>query len=111
MENFDSPGKVVTLTAPSGGVVSGTLYLIGSLVVCALVTAAENAKFAGLVEGTQLVAKTTGQTWSEGEKLYYVTSTKKLSTSSGGNTLCGVATAAALSGAETGYARLDGVAR
>ena len=49
MKNFVQPGDVVELTAPSGGVVSGTVYLIGALVVVATVTAAEGAKFNGAV--------------------------------------------------------------
>lgn len=111
MDNFRQEGEILTLTAPSGGVVSGTLYKIGSLIVCALITAAEAAQFTAIAAGVALVAKTAGETWSEGEKLYYVSATKALTTTAGSNTLCGVATAAALSAATTGYARLDGVAR
>lgn len=112
MNNYVSSGKVLTLTAPSGDVVAGVLYKIGSLIVLATVSAAETEKFAAQVTGEILAEKTTGQTWDEGEKLYYVSGTKKLSTSSGGgNTLCGVATAAAGSSDTTGKARLDGVAR
>ena len=69
MKTFKSEGKVLELTAPGGGVVSDTPYLIGSLVVIATVTAAAGAKFSALVVGVATVPKATGQTWSEGEKL------------------------------------------
>lgn len=111
MKTYGQEGEVIALTAPSGGVVSGVAYLIGSLVVIALVTAAETVQFSALVCGVATVAKTTSQTWSEGQKLHYVSATKAFSTSSGGNTLCGVATKAAGSGDTTGSLRLDGVAR
>ncbi|MBN2204303.1 MAG: DUF2190 family protein [Thermoleophilia bacterium] len=111
MENFRQEGEVLTLTAPGGGVVSGTLYKVGSLIVCALITADAAALFTALVAGVITAAKTAGETWSEGEPLYYVAGTKALTTTAGANTLCGVAVAAAASADTTGPARLDGVVR
>jgi predicted RecA/RadA family phage recombinase len=113
MKTYVQPGEVLQLTAPSGGVVSGTPYLIGSLVSIALVTAAETVPYSAMVTGTATVPKATGggSAWTEGVKLYWDDSAKKFTKTSGGNTLSGVAVAAAADGATTGVIRLDGVAR
>ena len=111
MENYDQEGEVVPFTAPTGGVVSGTAYLIGSLVVVALVTAAETVMFSALVKGVVTHAKVSAQAWTEGVKLYWDDTAKNFTTTSGGNTLCGVAAAAAANPSATGKIRLDGVAR
>lgn len=66
--NFIQPGDVLTLTAPSGGVVSGTAYLIGGLLVVAQNTAAQGVAFEGRTVGVFTLPKATGQTWSEGAK-------------------------------------------
>jgi predicted RecA/RadA family phage recombinase len=118
LNNYDSPGEVVTLTTPSGGVVSGTGKLIGSLFViptvtitAAQVTADPTIKFAGLVIGVVEMAKTSAQAWTEGVKVYWITATSLVTTSAGGNTLIGVAARAAANPSATGFVRLDGMAR
>lgn len=111
MNNFVQPAETIPLTAPSGGVVSGTAYKVGSLIVVALFSAAQTLPFSAMTRGVATLPKATGQTWSEGEKLYWDDSAKKFTTTSSGNTLCGCAVAAALTGATTGLVRLDGVVR
>lgn len=111
MDNYVAPGEVLELTAPSGGVVSGFPVLIGSLVVVPTVTAAQTEKFSALVAGVVTVPKATGTAWTEGLKLYWDVADGQFNTSSSGNTLAGVAAAAALSAAATGQIRLDGMAR
>lgn len=111
MDNYVSSGQTLTLTAPGGGVVSGGVYKINDLIVVAAADAAAAAEFEGQTVGVFTVAKTTGEAWTEGSKLYWNNSTSKFTTTSGGNTLAGVAAAAASSGAATGQVRLDGVAR
>lgn len=111
MTNYRQPGESVTLTAPTGGVVSGTAYLIGSLVVVAAIDAAQTLPFTGMTVGVFELAKATGQTWTEGAKLYLDNTAHNLTTTAGGNTLAGVAVADAASGDTTGLVRLDGVAR
>jgi predicted RecA/RadA family phage recombinase len=93
MKNYISPGKALTLTAPSGGVVSGTAYLIGGLLVVATVTAAEGALFAALSCGVVDLPKAAEDAFTEGEKVYWDNSAKKITDTSGGNTLIGVALA------------------
>jgi predicted RecA/RadA family phage recombinase len=113
MNNFLQKGHNLTLVAPSGGVVSGSFYLIGSLLVCATVTADAAANFVGQVTGVFSVTKPGSQAWTQGAKIYWDNSAKKFTTTSGGNTLVGVAVEAVGSGASetTGKVRLDGVAR
>jgi predicted RecA/RadA family phage recombinase len=111
MINFVKPGDVLTFTAPIGGVVSGAPVLIGSLLVVPGASAAATEEFEGARVGVFTLAKTTGEAWTEGVKLYWVAGTSKISTTAGGDTLVGVAAAAADSAAETGDVLLDGVAR
>lgn len=114
MKNFVQPGEILTLTAPSGGVTSGTAYKIGDLIVVATVDAAEGVGFAAFVgRGVISYTKPGSQAWAEGVKVYWDDSAKKFTTTSGGNTLAGVAAEAVGAGAgeTTGKVRLDGVAR
>lgn len=116
MLNFVQPGEILTLTAPSGGVVSGTLYQIGDLVVVATVSAAQDERFAAFVgPGVVTCPKTASQPWTEGVKVYWDDSEGEVTTDddTGTNPLIGVAVAAVGSGADetTGTVRLDGVAR
>lgn len=111
MNNFVQPGKVVTLTAPTGGVVSGTAYLIGSLVVVAAITAAQTLPFEGMTRGVFTLPKITGVAWTEGQLLYWDSATSNVGTVVGATTRrIGTAVAAAASGATTGSVLLNGVA-
>jgi predicted RecA/RadA family phage recombinase len=91
MKNAISDGKVLEYTAPSGGVVSGGAYLIGSLLVVATASIAQALKFEGKPAGVFDLPKATDDAFSEGLKLYWDDSAKKITTTSGGNTLVGVA--------------------
>lgn len=93
MQNFYRPGKVITLTAPTGGVVSGTAYLIGSLVVVATKTVAQTLPFEALVKGVVTVPKVAEETWTDGLKIYFDESEGKftLDDDSAANPLVGVA--------------------
>lgn len=116
MQNYSQPGEVLELTAPSGGVVSGTPVSIGSLVVIPTVDAAEaerfNAILTGVIEGPKVTGG--GTAWTEGLKIYWDDSAGKFTktvVSDPGDALVGVATAAAGDSDATGFVRLDGVAR
>lgn len=107
--NFIKPGHVVTLTAPSGGVVAGICYLIGALLVFAKTTAAEGEEFEGAVDGVyENAPKTTGQSWTEGAKVYWDNTAKKFTTTATSNTLVGVILAAAASADTVGTIMLNG---
>ena len=59
MKNYVQSGGTVTLTAPAGGVVGGNAYLIGSLFVVAVFSAAASMPFAGKTIGVFELSKTT----------------------------------------------------
>jgi len=69
--NFVQPGNVLTLTAPSGGVVSGSGYLIGALFVVALHDAPEGSQFEGQCTGVWTLPKSGSEEWAEGEAVYW----------------------------------------
>ncbi len=107
-KNSTQDGRIMTLTAPSGGVVSGTMYLIGALLVVAQISADAGSLFTGDTKGVHELPKTTGQAWTEGQILYWDDTTKKLTSTAGSNEVAGCAAAAAGSSATTGFCRLNG---
>ena len=79
-DNYVQPGEVLTLVAPSGGVVSGRGYVIGGaggrLFAIALTSADENKHFEGKVTGVFEMPKATHDTtkaFAAGETVYYDT--------------------------------------
>jgi len=91
MKTAIAPGDVITLTAPTGGVVSGSPYIVGSLFVVALETVAQTLPFDAFVSGVCDLPKVAEEAWTENAKLYWDTSPAGLTTVSAGNTLVGVA--------------------
>ena len=106
---FIQEGNVLTLTAPSGGVVSGTPVLIGNLLVIPRTTAAQTLPFDGDTVGVHTLPKATGIAWTEGLLLYWDNSAKNVTTTTTSNYRIGVASAVAASGDTTGPVRLNGV--
>lgn len=102
MNNYVQEGNFLTLTAPSGGVVSGVLYLIGTLAVVATVDAAEGESFAASTRGVHDLAKTSAQAWTEGAEIYRDAVTGAATTVSTDNTLIGKAAAVAANPSATG---------
>lgn len=108
MKNYVQPGHTLDLTAPAGGVVSGTGYLIGTMFVVASVTAAAGATFAARLEGVYTLTKAAGAAWTEGAAVYWDNTAKNVTTTASGNTKIGVAAAVAASGDTLGNVRLNG---
>jgi predicted RecA/RadA family phage recombinase len=100
MKNFVQPGESIEFTAPSGGVVSGRGVLIGDLLVIATVTAAEGARFNGLVEGVITHAKAPSQAWVEGARVYWDEGNHRFTTVAAGHVGAGYAVAAVGAGAD-----------
>jgi predicted RecA/RadA family phage recombinase len=78
--NFKQEGDTLSLIAPSGGVVAGKGYVIGSLFVVALVTADAGAIFAGATKGVFEMTKNTGSSgkaFTAGEAIFYDNGTDK----------------------------------
>lgn len=87
----------LSLTAPTGGVTRGLIYLIQGVYVVARETASAAAAFAAAVRGPVTVSKVaaTGKSFAVGQKVYYVSATKNLTPSATGNVLVGFALSAA----------------
>jgi predicted RecA/RadA family phage recombinase len=75
--NFVQPGSVLTLTAPSGGVTAGNLYIIGAMAVVAMDSALEGATFAGAIDGVWDLPKAPSQAWTEGAAINWDNSSNK----------------------------------
>lgn len=117
MQNFVQPGDVMAFTAPTGGVESGTAYLIGGLLVVACASAAEGVEFEGKVSGVFSLPKAGSQAWTEGQKVYWNNAAagsggQKCTSDATAGQLIGVAAAAVGSGSgeTTGIVRLNGAA-
>lgn len=110
--NFSQDGKVVQFTAPSGGVVSGTAYLIGGLLGVALTTQVAGALCEFGVVGVWLLPKLTGTAWTEGAVVYWDNTAKDVTLVSTANFRIGCAcrVGGELSASATGMVRLDGIA-
>jgi predicted RecA/RadA family phage recombinase len=113
VKNYLQPGKVMSFTAPTGGVVSGQPYQIGQILVIAAATVAQTLAFEGATTGVFSVTKVGSQAWAEGAIVYWDDSARKFTTVAAGNLQVGCAAEAVGSGAAetTGKVRLDGIAR
>ena len=103
--NFVQPGHVLTLTAPAGGVTSGSGYVIGALFVVALGDAAAGEPFEGQCSGVWELPKTSAQAWTEGVAIYW--NGTAATTASTDNDLIGHAAKAAANPSATGFVRLS----
>lgn len=107
MRNYVQRGENLTLTAPYA-VASGGGFLVGSIFAVASAAAANGATVVGVTEGVFDLDKATGEAWTVGQKIYWDNTAKKTTTTSTSNTLIGVATKAAATGATTGNVKLTG---
>ena len=106
MRNFIQPGKVLTMVAPAGGVVSGALVIIGKIFGVAATSAAENEQFELDTGGVYELPKTAAEAWAVGDEIYATTAGVATKTASG-NTKVGVAAAAAANPSGSGVVRLN----
>jgi predicted RecA/RadA family phage recombinase len=107
---FIQEGCVLEFAAPTGGVVSGTPLLIGSLVVIPLVTAAQTIRFNAAEAGVFTVPKATGAAWTEGQILYFDSTAGNFATAQSATARrAGVAIVAAASGDTTGIVKLKNI--
>ena len=84
MRNFVQPGDTLTLIAPYA-VASGAGLLVGSLFGVAKHDAAIGAPVETKRTGVIDLAKATGEAWTQGAKLYWDNTNKRLTTTAGGN--------------------------
>lgn len=89
-KNHVRAGATITCVAPSGGVISGNLYIIGALIVIASVTVAEGEEFEGHTKECWTLPKVAADVVTVGAKAYYDAAT-------------GEVTVAADNGADTNF--------
>jgi predicted RecA/RadA family phage recombinase len=106
MKNFIQEGDTLTVAAPSGGVVSGALVIIGSLIGVAVMTAAVGVKVAVKTKGVFEFAKVSAQAWTVGAPIYWDSTAGNATTTSSGNTLIGYATEVAANPSAVGRVRI-----
>lgn len=111
MNNSIQTGKVITLTAPAGGVVSGVPVQIGQLLVVPVATVAQGLPFEGDTMGVFTLLKDTAQALTEGQLVYWDDTASEISTTAAGNLLAGFAIQDALAADATAPIRLDGIAQ
>ncbi|AHK11744.1 Minor capsid protein [Shewanella sp. phage 1/44] len=108
-KGFVQRGKTVTFTAPSGGVVNGRPYKVGSLILVADVTAIEGQECEGHTDGVWAFDKTAADTPAQFAKAYLLADGSAITTVATSNTLIGVFTEAYISGDTVCHVRLNGV--
>ena len=107
-KNFVQHGNTLSLVAPTGGVVSGMVYLIGALAVIAEHTAAEGELFEGTTVGVYSLPKVSADTPAQGAKAYLKADGTAVTTTATSNTLIGVFTEAYANGTTSANVRLNG---
>lgn len=107
MKNYVQPGDIIEVPAPAT-VSSGAGVLVGSLFGVAATDAESGAPVQITTEGVFDLAKTSAQAWTVGADVYWDNTAKTCTTSGSGNTLIGVAVAAAANPSSTGRVRLNG---
>jgi len=80
-EGGDSGGSI-SLTAPSGGVVAGVGYIIGSMFVVALETKDEAEAFEAKIDGVVTLAKNNSVATTEGQEIFWDDTNKEVTPTS-----------------------------
>lgn len=109
MKNFVQPGHNITVTTPSGGVISGAPVLINELFGVACDARAQGEDLELATVGVFDLPKAASVTPAQGEEAFYNSSTKVVTpTSATGLFKIGVFTQAAAANDATARVRLDG---
>ncbi|MGE5597628.1 MAG: DUF2190 family protein [Hyphomicrobiales bacterium] len=83
MKNFIQSGNTITVTAPAGGVTSGQLVVIGSLIGVAAFDAEAGADVEIDTTGVFTLPKVATDDIAAGDKLYYASATSNLTKTAG----------------------------
>lgn len=110
MKSQVQDGCTIPLIAPYD-VASGAGFLVGSIFAVAASAALSGAEVEGKRHGVFDLAALSTDTASQGAKLYWDNTNKRLTTTASGNTLVGAAAAAKANGDTTARVLLDGVIR
>jgi predicted RecA/RadA family phage recombinase len=110
MKNYIQEGRMITLTAPAGGVTSGAGVVIGALFGVASKTAAAGETVTLATEGVFDLPKLASAVIAPGAKVSWDDTAKQVNAPGTGRYPIGTAIEAAGNGAATVRVRLDGVA-
>lgn len=105
-QNKYAHGERIQFIAPAGGVVSGTPYLLGSILGIPVTSAAENEISVLDVEGVFEITKDAPLVIAQGAKVYWNNTDKEITTTAAGNTFAGWAYVAAASADTTVLVKL-----
>jgi predicted RecA/RadA family phage recombinase len=108
MKNFVEAGDTVTFIAPTGGAVSGTPLVIGSLVVIPAWSAAEGFECEGVTCGVYALPKKSTDTPDQFAKAYWDETNGEVTTTDTDNTLIGVFMHTLVTGTTEAHVRLNG---
>lgn len=107
MKGYIQDGDTLPFVAPYD-VAAGGGALVGSLFVVAIAAVLSGKGGQGRRRGVMDIAKATGEAWTQGQKVYWDNTAKKLTTTSTSNTLVGVAAQIQASGDTVGRAMITG---
>lgn len=107
---YVQPGDVLTFTAPTGGVTSGTPLFINGLFVIPQTTALAGVAFEGMIVGVHKLTKTDSQAWLEGQEIFWdlANSCATDDVTAGPSIGFAAAAVAVTAGLTTGYVALSG---
>lgn len=112
--NYIQPGDVLTIAAPSGGVVSGAGVRVGVMFGVATATAAATVPVAIARTGVFTLPKVSAQAWTVGQAIYWdddaVGGAVATTATTAGNILIGFAAEIAANPSATGVVCLTGAA-
>jgi predicted RecA/RadA family phage recombinase len=108
MNTYTQTGDAISLIAPSGGVVSGQGFVVGSIFGVANTTEIAGAPVEAHLVGVFNLPAKSGDTFAVGDKAYWVVADKVVTSTASGNKLIGAVTQA-VAGGFVGV-RLNGVA-
>jgi predicted RecA/RadA family phage recombinase len=110
MRNFIQDGNVITLVAPTGGVLSGQGFVVGAIFAVAAYDAAQGDEVEGQVVGVFTLPKSSGVI-AEGAQVWWDDSGKTVENASGAGLFpIGTCVGGAADADPTARVRLDGVA-
>jgi predicted RecA/RadA family phage recombinase len=107
--NFVQPGRHITVTAPTGGALSGEGVLLGTLFGIAQYDAVEGAEVEILTEGVVDIGKTSALAIDVGDRLFWDGTNKVVNKTAAAQVCVGVAVSAAANPSGTVRMKLGAV--
>jgi predicted RecA/RadA family phage recombinase len=108
-KNYRQPGSVVTMTAPTGGITSGAVYVFGTMFGVALYDASEGAPVEVGTDGVwELPKPTTAVSFAAGARICWDQSARNCTVGGTGTFPIGVAAAPAATADPVVRVRLNG---